>query len=510
MNPAPTCCPAARSGCAAALALSLLLGACSVGPRFSRPSVPQTSAHLAPAEIENRAPEPGSAPVPDRFAQNLVLGGEQSLEWWTEFHSPALDALVSRAIAHNHSLAAAQEAVAQAREAVVSAYAAHYPQLTGNLGAGRQKLGAQFLGPFHIPPFSYVAFGAAASYSIDYLGTVGRQVEQRRARAQYQQAEASLAWLNLTGAVVTQAVAIASARAQIAALTELLAEDRDNLNLVQTAFQNGSVSKLDVLTAQSQLASDETLIAPLRQQLSVARHALAVLLGEAPALWSAPDFDLGELTLPRQVPVSLPSQLVHRRPDILAAEAELSASTQAVGIATANLYPQITLSATGGLEAQQASQLFNASSAAWSLISGLTTPIFDGGRLHAERRAAVDAMHADAERYQPVVLESFGQVADLLDALAHDSQLLAAQANALSTAQNSVDLARESYSAGYSGVLQVIDAQRLRLEAQLGFVRAQAQQFLDTVQLSLALGGGPSVSAPEVAARSSPVTGSIR
>jgi len=475
----------------AALALCLLTGACSVGPRFSRPSVPQPADYVAPAEIENRAPEPGSPPVADRYVQAFVLGGDQPLEWWTEFHCPALDALVSRAIANNHTLAAAQDVVAQAREAVTSAYAAHYPQLTGTAGAGRQKLGAQFLGSFQIPPFSYVAFGAAASYSIDYLGVIGHQVGQRRALAQYQRAQASLVYLDLTGAVVTEVVTIAATRAQIAALTELLAEDRDNLNLVRKAFDNGSVSRLDVLTAQSQLATDETLIAPLRQQLSVARHALAVLIGEAPAGWSAPDMDLTALTLPRQVPVSLPSQLVHRRPDILAAEAELRAATEAVGIATANLYPQITLTATGALEATDPAQLFNASSGAWSLISGLTAPIFDGGRLRAEQRGAVDALHANAQRYQQVVLESFGQVADLLDALAHDSQLLAAQANALATAQSSVDLARESYAAGYSGVLQVIDAQRARLEAQLGFVRAQAQQFLDTAQLSVALGGGP-------------------
>ena len=188
---------------------------------------------------------------------------------------------------------------------------------------------------------------------------------------------------------------------------------------------------------------------------------------------------------------SLPSELVHRRPDILAAEAQLHAATAAVGIATANLYPQITLTASGGQQALPAAarQLFDRSGAAWSLISGLTAPIFDGGTLRADRRAAIDELHASAERYQQTVLESFGQVADVLDALSQDAANLSAQTRALAAAQSSLELSRESYSAGNTGVLQVLDAQRQRQQAQLGFVRAHAQQYLDTTQLFLALGG---------------------
>jgi outer membrane protein TolC len=189
--------------------------------------------------------------------------------------------------------------------------------------------------------------------------------------------------------------------------------------------------------------------------------------------------------------VRLPSELVHRRPDILAAEAQLHAATAAVGVATANLYPQIVLSATGGMqhEGLAVDHLFDSTSAAWTLISGLTAPVFDGGTRRAERRAAVDELRSRAERYQQTVLLSFGEVADLLDALVHDAGLLAAQANALQTAENSLDLARESYRAGNAGLLQILDAQRQRQQAQLGFVRAQAQQYLDTIQLLLAVGG---------------------
>jgi NodT family efflux transporter outer membrane factor (OMF) lipoprotein len=325
------------------------------------------------------------------------------------------------------------------------------------------------------------------------MGGIARSVEQRKALAQYQQSEVEAAYLSLTGNVALQAMIIASTRSQLQAVSELLSEDQDNLNLVRMAFHNGSVSKTDVLTAESQLSSDETLLPPLYHQLGVARNALAVLVGQAPADWSPPDFELREMKLPRELPVSLPSELVHRRPDILAAEAQLHAATAAVGIATANLYPQVTLTASGGQQALPATawRLFDRSGTAWSLISGLTAPIFDGGTLRADRRAAIDELHASAERYQQTVLESFGQVADVLDALSQDAGTLAAQTHALVAAQSSLELSRQSYGAGNSGILQVLDAQRQLQQAQLGFVRAQAQQYLDTTQLFLALGSAP-------------------
>jgi NodT family efflux transporter outer membrane factor (OMF) lipoprotein len=315
-------------------------------------------------------------------------------------------------------------------------------------------------------------------------------VEQREALAQYQRSEADATYLLLTGSVVAQATQVAAARAKMQAVAELLAEDRSNLDLVRTAFAVGSVTRVDVLTAESQLATDEALLPPIRQQLAAARHALAVLTAHAPGEWTPPDFSLSALTLPMQLPVSLPSELAHRRPDILAAEAQLHAATAAVGVATANLYPHITLTATGGWQSVPDQALFTRSNAAWSLISGITAPLFDGGTLRAERRAALDQLRSSAAHYQEVVLESFGQVADALDALTHDGQLVAAQTNALASATSNVELARESYAVGNSGILQVIDAQRRRLDAQVGFLQAEAQQYLDTTQLFLALGGG--------------------
>ena len=470
------------------------LAACAVGPDFERPEVAPSAAYRVAEDSSTSAAGAASAAsesAASAHAQRFIPGVNPVDEWWTVFASPGLDAVVRDAVSRNHTLAAAQATVAEARELVKAEAGSRYPQLSLDGGAGRQRYGTEFLGPLvnNLPTYSYVSAGVAAQYRVDYLGGITRSVEQREALAQYRRSEADATYLSLTGSVVAEAMQVAAAHAQMQAVEELLAEDRSNLDLVRTAFTNGSVSRVDVLTAESQLAADEVLLPPLRQQLAVARHALAVLTAHAPGEWMPPDFSLSALTLPKQLPVSLPSELAHRRPDILAAEAQLHAATAAVGIATANLYPQITLTATGGWQSLPEQTLFAHSNAAWSLISGITAPLFDGGTLRAERRAAVDELRASAARYQEVVLESFGQVADVLDALTHDGQLVAAQSDALASATSNVELARESYAAGNSGILQVIDSQRRRIDAQVGFLRAEEQQYLDTTQLFLALGG---------------------
>ena len=471
------------------------LGACAVGPTFKPPVSPAAGRYLAPQESSRS--ESGAAPAASEsaassYAQHLDLGAAPSADWWSTFDSSQLDALVAAAIAHNETLTAAQARVAEVRELVRAEAGQLYPQVSFDGGAGRQKYGKAFLGSLAAPPFTYVAAGATVSYSVDYVGGIARSVEERRAFAQYQRSEADATYLSLTGSVVTEAVEAAAARTELQAVAELLSEDRRNLDLVRSAYRNGSVSRVDVVTAESQLAADQTLLPPLRQQLAVAQHALAVLTGRPPAEWQSPRLSLNRLTLPRNLPLSLPSSLAHRRPDIVAAEAQLHAATAAVGVATANLYPQITLTASGGWQTLAGRALFERSNAAWSLISGLTAPLFDGGTLRAERRASLDEMRASAAEYQEVVLESFGQVANVLDALQHDAELVAAETNAVHAAESSVELARESYSAGNTGILQVLDAQRQRLTAQLGVLRAEAQQYSDTTQLFLALGGGAS------------------
>jgi NodT family efflux transporter outer membrane factor (OMF) lipoprotein len=470
----------------AVIAVTIVLAGCAVGPDFKRPEPPATDRYVTP-----KSAAASDATPPDR--QELLLGTSPATQWWHFFHSDALDQIVERALASNRRLTAEQWSLAQSQELVNARAGGHWPQVDATAGIGRQKYGAQFLGPLpKPPPFTYFSIGATVSYSLDYTGKISRSIEQQHALADYQQRQVEAAQLSVTGNAVNQALEVASLRAQIATVDALLERDRENLRLVQVAFDAGSVSRLDVVSAQSQLAGDTTLLSPLRQQLAQARHALALNLGTVPTDPSLPELDLAALTLPGQLPVTLPSELARRRPDILAAEAQLHAATAAVGVATANLYPRIDLTGAIGQQAITANELFDESSSVWSLTSGLVAPIFHGGTLRAEKRAAVDAMRSSAANYEQTVLAAFGQVADSLEALDNGAELLRAQASAEAAARDTVTMTRQSYNEGNVGVLQVLDAERRYQQARLGYVRAQAQRYMDTAQLMLALGGaGP-------------------
>ncbi len=466
--------------------LSLLapLAACHVGPNFVRPPPPAATRYTAdPLTLGGNA---------SQGLQHLALGKEIQGDWWSLFGSDPIDGIVEQALEHNRTVKAAAQTLAQSQELALAQAGLRYPQIGLTAGAGRQKYGAElFGGGFNLPPFTYFAVGPTVSYTVDYTGGIARSIEEQQAQAESARQQLNAALLSVSGQAVMQAITIASLRAQIATVETILDQDRDNLRLVRTALENGSVARIDVVSAQSQIASDSALLPPLRQELSKAHHALSLVLGRLPENELPPDLDLAQITLPLEIPASLPSELAHRRPDVLAAEARLHAATSAVGVAESNLYPKIQLTGSVAQEAVTPGGLFDRSSTAWSLLSGLTMPLFDGGTLRAEQRAAVDAMRASAANYEETVLEAFTQVADLLEALSHDAEQLDAQNQAQQAAEANLSLTRAAYREGNVSILRVLDAQRAYQQARLGYVQTEAQRYLDTVQLFLALGGTP-------------------
>jgi NodT family efflux transporter outer membrane factor (OMF) lipoprotein len=471
---------------AAALIAALLAG-CVAGPSYVSPQ-PDSPASYTAAPLTHQ-PAPVAPVAPGASAASADEASGEPSAWWLALDSPQLDATIREALAYNRDLAAARSTLAQVQALAAASEGAEYPRLDLDASAGRQKYGAAFLGPERLPPFTFYSVGFGVSYLFDFAGGVRRSVEQQRALAVSQQHEVDAAALSLSGNVAHQALAVASARAQIESIEDLLADDEKNLKLVQASFEAGSGNRVDVLNAQSQRANDQTLLPGLRRELSSAEHALALLVGQAPATWSVPDFKLEQFALPASVPQTLPAELAHRRPDILAAEAQLHAATAAVGIAAANLYPQISLTATASMQSTVLHSLFDSNSSAAGLTGGLTQPLFDHGALRARERAAQETMHASLANYEQVVLRSFGQVADALEALDHDQELLDSEQSAVAISSENLALTRDSYSAGNTGVLQVLDAQRQSQQARLGLVRAQAQRFRDGIDLRLALGG---------------------
>jgi NodT family efflux transporter outer membrane factor (OMF) lipoprotein len=474
-----------RSGGAFA-GLTLLLGVflasgCATGSHYTRPADPVQTEYVKP-EI---SPLGGAEPA---TVQHISLGGGPPDQWWTLLRSPEIDRLVSLALQNNQSIVSAKAHLAAARERVRAARGAWYPQADLAAGAQRTRFGAPVLGPLakDFPPFSAYTAGPEVSYNLDVFGSTRSRVDEAAADAQYQSEQLAAVALVVSGNVAIEALQIATVRAQIRVAGQIVSEDEHMVSLIRAARELGAVSEMDVLSAQSQLDHDRTVLPPLHQQLSEAQDTLADLIGVAPADAPSTDMDLEALKLPDDLPLSLPSQLVRRRPDIGAAEAQLHAAGAAVGVATAAMYPQFTLSASIA-----GAGLLNGgpSETAWNLLGGLTAPIFRGGTLSAERRAAKADYQAAFAAYQQTVLNAFSQVADSLQALGNDADSLSTQQRALESARASLTLTRQAYVAGDAGYVRVLDAERLDSQAQLGRVQADGQRYIDTVKLLLAAGG---------------------
>jgi NodT family efflux transporter outer membrane factor (OMF) lipoprotein len=408
--------------------------------------------------------------------------------WWTLLGSGEINRLVSLALKNNQSLASAQAHLAAARERIRAARGAWYPQVDATAAVQRTRYGAPVLGSLakDFPPFSAYAAGPTVSYDFDVFGGTSSRVEKAAASAQYESARLDAVALSVSGNVVIEALQSAALRAQIRVVEGIIADDEHSLTLIRAAREAGAVSEMDVFSAQSQTDRDRTLLPPLQQELSVAHDVLSSLVGAAPSDWTAPDMDLDDLKLAQHLPVALPSELVHRRPDIGAVEAQLHAASAALGIATANLYPQLTLTAAIG---EQGLLGGGPSETAWNILGSLTAPIFHGGALTAERRAAQDEYLAAFAAYRQTLLDAFSQVAASLQALDNDAASLSAQRQALQSAGASLSLTRQAYAAGDAGYIQVLDAQRLHQQAQLGEVQANSQRYVDAVKLLLAAGG---------------------
>jgi NodT family efflux transporter outer membrane factor (OMF) lipoprotein len=466
--------------------LALLLGAClasgcATGTRYTRPADPVQTEYIKPETSLLAGTESGSV-------QHISLGSGPPDQWWTLLRSPEIDRLVRQALQNNQSVAGAKAHLAAARERLRAARGAWYPQVDLAAGAQRTRFGAPVLGPLAktFPPFSAYTAGAEVSYDFDVFGSTRSHVDEAAADAQNQSAQLAAVALVVSGNVAIEALQIATVRAQIRVADQIVSDDEHTVSLIRAARELGAVSEMDVLSAQSQLDHDRTLLPPLHQQLSEAQDTLADLIGVVPADGPPTALDLEALKPPDDLPLALPSELVRRRPDIDAAEAQLHAAGAAVGVATAAMYPHFTLSASLAGEGLLDG---GPSETAWNLLGGLTAPLFRGGTLSAERRAAKAEYQAAFAAYQQTVLNAFSQVAASLQALGNDADSLSTQRRALESATASLALTRQAYAAGNAGYVQVLDAERLHSQAQLGRAQADGQRYIDMVKLLLAAGG---------------------
>ena len=469
-----------RSLLLAATAAATLAG-CTVGPDFAAPASPGQSGYVSPSD-----------PAPRADAGPTALAGDgPQLAWWRAFRSTELDRLVDQAIARNASLEASNATLAAAGQELAAARGRQLPQVDANARYDHQQVNLQAFGfPGENPEFDLYTVGGGVSYPLGLFGRRRRETEQAGAEAEAQLRQTQAAHLSIAGQVVNQVLLIAAIRARIETADRLLEEDRRNVDLTQKRKDAGEGTLVEVLTAQAQFESDRGDIPQLSQQLAEARHLLATLTGIAPAELGPTDFELTSFALPDPVPVTLPSALVHKRPDILQAEANLHAFTAAVGVATAQLYPDITLGATITQGTPGIGNIFSGATRGFDLFAGLTAPLFHGGTLKAEKRAAIERAKAADATYRQTVLDAFRQVADLLQSIDSDARSVRNQQEAVDVAQRSLGLSRRSFQVGNTGILQTLDSERLYQRASSNLVDARARQFLNVARLYVATAGG--------------------
>jgi NodT family efflux transporter outer membrane factor (OMF) lipoprotein len=474
----------ARTKAAALSALALLAG-CAVGPDFKKPPPPQVTGY-------SEAPQPAStaaANVHGGEAQHFVSGLDIPGAWWTLYHSQPLDAVIDSALKANPSLQAAQATLAEAQAELHAGEGAFLPTVSASGSTTREKIaGAAFGATSALPIFTLNSASLSVSYLLDIWGGTRRQIESLAAQTDYERFELEASYLTLTADVVTAAIEEASLRGQVSATQEIVDIETQELAGLERQFATGAAADTAVLAQAAALAQARATLPPLEKQLAQTRHQLSAYLGRFPSEPLDETFTLDSLQLPDTLPVSLPSKLVEQRPDIEAAEAQLHSASAEIGVATANMLPQLTLTGSYGSEA--IGNLFTSAGTVWSLGAGVTQPIFEGGKLYYERKAAVAAYKAAAAQYRNAVLTAFQNVADALRALQLDADAVAAQSAAEQAAADSLAAARRQFAVGAISYLSLLTAEQTYQQARLGLIEAQASRFSDTAALFEALGGG--------------------
>lgn len=480
-----------------AIGFSLLLSGCALGPNFQRPEVPKIRHYT-------------ERPMPTATAETKTIGGTKQYfkiqkkipkQWWTVFHSKTLDHLIKEALLANPDIHAASARLRMAHEATKIRRTSFLPLLTGNLAPVRQMTAGTLASNLSSNAYLYTLTTESlnVSYVPDVFGGTRRQVESAEALEAVSMYNYEAIYLTLTSNVVLAAIQEAMLRGQITTTEHTITILRKLTRIVTEEKKLGDIGIEAVSEQRALLEQNEALLPVLQLQLAENRHLLASLLGRYSSEDLEVKFTLQDFVLPKEVPVSLPSQLIDNRPDIRAAEANMHSASAQIGVATANRLPNITLSANGGY--MPVTQSLNSipsfltllplgPTLFWAVGANLAGTLFDAGSLYFQKRAAVDAYDLAVAQYKRTVLNAFESVADSLKALEMDSIMLLHTKQQVDAAQIGFLAAKRKRQLGYSSYIELLFAEKLYQDALMGLVRSQATRFSDTVGLFQALGGG--------------------
>ncbi len=479
---------------ALAAAALVLTTACSVGPDYVRPSTISPDAYK---ELDGwKIARPQDA---------LARGA-----WWEIFGDAQLNALEARVSISNQNLAVAEAQYRQARALVREARAGYFPTVTIGAGFTRSRQSTTFSSSSggtsatggssssatssaggssgSGQPRSDFEVGLDFSWELDVWGRIRRTVESNRASAQASAGDLEAARLSFQAALAQDYFQLRTLDAQKQFLDETVAAFEKFLRLTQDRFASGVASQADVVQAQTQLKTTQAQAIDVGVQRAQLEHAIALLMGQAPATFTLPAAPLA--ATPPAIPVGVPSELLERRPDIAAAERRMAAANAQIGVAVAAFYPTITLNASSGLESSSLAKWFTAASRFWSVGPGISQTVFDGGLRHAQTDAARAAHDATIATYRQTVLAAFQAVEDNLAALRILEEENGVQDEAVKAAQDSVRLTTNQYKAGTVSYLNVITVQTIALTDEVTAIQIRGRRMAAAVLLVQALGGG--------------------
>ncbi|MFS1525712.1 efflux transporter outer membrane subunit [Microbulbifer sp. 2304DJ12-6] len=466
------------------------LSACMVGPDFTRPE-------LSPAaKFTRNDPEATvSSNVQGGASQSFSSSRDVPGDWWELFRSEPLNIYVRIAVANSPTLAQSEATLVQAQETANAAGGALYPTIIGSTSFTRQKFALEGGAASQViadisPIFSVYSASLSLSYTLDIWGGIRRNIESQVANVQYAQFQVEAAHLALVSNLLNAVIMEASIKGQIRATKEIINVQEQQLFILRTQFRLGGVDESQVLQQLATLEQTKATLPPLEQSLVVQKNLIIALGGFYPTEKVVQEFELSDLSLPRELPLSLPSELVIQRPDIRSAEAQLWAASANIGVALANQLPNIMIMADVGTESEEFSRMFSSGTGVWSITTSLSQTIFDGGTLNSERKAAIAAFHAAAANYREVVVSAFSDVANAISAVQKDALTLKASLSAERSALRSLTLTQQQYTLGAIDLTTLLLAVQTYQQAKINLVQAQAARFSDTVALFFALGGG--------------------
>ena len=479
---------------AATIAATIVVGGCVVGPDFQVPPAPNVDTYLPDGA---RSDGVVTSPSP---------GAHLPADWWHLFGSSRLSGLVENGLQANADLGAAEAALRAAEATTMAIRGGLWPTVQAKWDSSRQLEATRTLSSNNADGKSIYSLHTpqlTVSYVADVFGGIRRQVEAADSQAESLLYQREAVAVTVSSNIALAAIQQASFQGQFEATERLIGVQTELLRILKRQQQAGQIAEPDVLVQETALAQAKLLLPPLRRQRDQQANLLATLTGRFPTQIDRTPFKLTSFRLPRNVPVSLPADLVRQRPDIKAAEANLRAANAQIGVALAARFPQFTLTGNGGSTADLVSRLFSPGTWFWMIAGGAVQTVFDGRTLQYRQLAAEETFVQQTSQYKGVVLTAVQSVADVLVALEADAKLVVAARQAEEAASRSLDLIRKQLEQGQVSLPTLLNAQQAYLQTSLARVQAQASRLANTVALYQALGGGwwnrPAAVAVEVA-----------